>query len=147
MIFDSIENLALYGSAIPCLSQVLELLESGMHDIPKGSYSTDTPGLRYNVAQYQPTTEPKQYEIHKREIDLQVMLSGDEQILTASRALAKEAGPYDSAGDCMLVDGDSNGSSVLTEGTFAVYYPGEPHKPGLFATQQEVKKVIFKIAL
>ncbi len=148
MIFDSIEHLAIYQTVLPQLDSVISLLGDGNLDLTKGAHTTLVPGLRYNVAEYTTTDQPKEYEIHVREVDVQVMLQGEERIMSARRELAETAGPYDALGDASMVQGPENAGIVLQEGDFAIYFPGEPHKPGVaVGSSLPVKKVIFKIAL
>lgn len=148
MIYDSLTHLSLYSSVLPQLPEVVRMLSSGNLDLTPGAHKTGVDGLRYNVACYETLESDKEYEIHRKEVDVQVMLSGVECIDSSPRALASLAGPYSDKDDCALVQGDRNARIILSEGMFAIYFPGEPHKPGLaYRASEKVKKVIFKITI
>lgn len=146
MIFDITENLGIYRSVLPQLSSVVELLSDPSCDLTEGAHATDVPGLRYNVSEYITTDQPKEYEIHTRAVDVQVILAGEERIASAPRRLTESAGFYDAVKDIAMVQGCSNADIVLKAGEFAIYFPGEPHKPGLAVdSPRAVRKVVFKI--
>lgn len=147
MIFDKVDNLSIYYPVIPQLEEAVRLIKSGEISLVKGGHETDTEGLHYNVAEYTTITGDKEYEIHRREIDVHVLFEGTEKILSAPRELEKEAGPYDEAGDASMVQGRENATSLMTPGYAAIYFPGEPHKPGIAVDgPAPLRKVIFKIA-
>ncbi|MFP8215703.1 YhcH/YjgK/YiaL family protein, partial [Klebsiella quasipneumoniae] len=46
---------------------------------------------------------------------------------------------------CNAIDGEQ--SVILTPGMFAIFIPGEPHKPGCVITEPaEIKKVVIKVS-
>jgi len=153
MIFDTIENLSKYESVLPGLATAVQILKTvDLAAKEKGSYTSDDPLCRYNIAEYT-TVGDKQFEIHKKEVDVQIMLTGCEKMTLASRSLCEKAGTYDAEGDASMVDGDDTASITVCPGTFAIFFTGEPHKPGLTPAGcccsagdgKAVKKVIFKI--
>ena len=73
MIFDSIENLYLYEKDIPSLSTVSNILKNeNLLEKNEGSYTTDDPNCRYNICVYNTCEEHKNFEIHKKEMDVQI---------------------------------------------------------------------------
>ena len=148
MIFDNLENLKLYTGVIPQLKDIISFIESGKMETEKGSYETDIKGVRYNVAEYiskDPEDAPE-FEIHKKEIDLQIMLEGEEIIDGASRDAAIYAEDYNAEGDYSMVETIENNFIHLVKDMFVIYLTGEPHKPGLAVENPAaVKKIIFKI--
>ncbi len=147
MIFDTLENLKKYSALIPSIQTVLAVLdgEDLLHKA-KGAYVTEDKNCRYNIAEYITSARDKHFEIHKKELDLQIMLSGCEVMTTASPNLCSKAGPYDESGDCSLVDGKTLSIMTVNVDSFVIFFPGEPHKPGLSdGMEKSVKKVIFKI--
>ena len=148
MIFDNLENLDLYAGVIPQLKDIIKLLENGDIEYEKGSYTTDIKGVRYNVAEYlsKDQDEAPEFEFHKKEIDLQIMLEGEEIIDGASRDAAKYADDYNAETDCSMVETIENNFIHLVKDMFVIYLTGEPHKPGLAVENPApVKKIIFKI--
>ena len=147
MIFDTLDNLALYEKAFPFLGEIRAFLEKGEPDLEKGCHIvSDT--LRYNVAAYTTCKDKKLHEIHRREVDVQIIYEGEELIKAGDRALLASAGPYDSEGDASLVEGGALATYHMTKGHFVVFLPGEPHMPGISVTEDSpVRKVIFKVAI
>ncbi|MGN0907776.1 MAG: YhcH/YjgK/YiaL family protein [Bullifex sp.] len=146
MIFDTLDNMCLYEKAFPFLREIREFLEKVTPDLEKGCHVvSDT--LRYNAAAYTTCKDKKLHEIHRKEVDVQIIFSGEELIKAEDRAIAVNAGPYDSAGDASMVEGGALATFHMKKGHFVVFLPGEPHMPGIAVTDEEpVRKVIFKVA-
>ena len=149
MIFDSIDKLYLYEKSFPSLKTVKNILENkNLMEMEPGSYTTDDPLCRYNICQYNTSEESKDFEIHKKEADVQIMLEGYEIMTAPFRDLAKNAGPYDEEKDIHFVGGPHAVSYVAKPGTFAIFLPGEPHAPGLaIESSQPARKVVFKLSI
>ena len=149
MIFDSLDNLARYETFIPALKAVRHILGAeALHEKAPGSYRTDVPGCRYNIAQYETCPGSKAFEIHRKEADVQIMLSGTERMEGAPRSLSDQAGPYDEGADAAMAEGTGCVSFTAVPGYFAVFLPGEPHAPGLAAgNAATVKKAVFKLTM
>ena len=148
MIFDNLENLNLYTGVIPQLKDIIELINSGNMEYTKGSYTTDIKGVRYNVAEYlsKDQDEAPEFEFHKKEIDLQIMVEGEEIIDGASRDATRYTEEYNKDTDCSMVETIENNFVHLVKDMFVIYLTGEPHKPGLAVENPSpVKKIIFKI--
>ena len=106
MIFDSIENLKLYEKSFPSLKTVSKILSSeDLSEKPCGSYTTEDPNCRYNICEYQTTEDSKEFEIHKNEADIQIMLTGEEIMTSSARNLSINASPYDKDKDIHFVSG------------------------------------------
>lgn len=91
--------------------------------------------------------ENRTQEAHRIYADVQVMLQGEELIhLTPATAVGKGDG-YQDEKDFELFSMPAEHSMVrLREGEFAVFFPGEGHKPGLaIAAPQPVRKVVIKV--
>lgn len=147
MLFDTLDNLELYIPVLPKLRKVIEIMDRGLpYEAEPGKYTTDDPDVRYVVSSYMTNTEPTQFESHRKETDVQIVLEGQELIALTWRELADKATPYDAASDCVLLDGDPTVVIQATTGRFSVFFPGEPHKPGVaIGESSAVKKVVFKI--
>lgn len=147
MLFDTLENLELYVPVLPKLRKVIEIMDRGLpYDAEPGSYTTDDPDVRYIVSAYMSSAESKQFESHRKETDVQIVLEGQELMALTWRELAGQATPYDEEKDCVFLDGEPTVVIQATQGRFSIFLPGEPHKPGVaLAEPSAVKKVVFKI--
>jgi YhcH/YjgK/YiaL family protein len=85
-------------------------------------------------------------ESHRRYIDVQLTLEGDEEIgwrpLSQCRAAA---GPYDEQRDIRFHDDAPDSWVAVPRGRFAIFFPGDAHAP--LAGTGRLKKAIFKVAV
>ena len=149
MIIDSLDHLSLYEKAFPSLVTVQKILSSeNLLEKEVGSYSTEDANCRYNICEYNTTDQYKDFEIHKKEADVQIMLTGNEFMVASKRDSAKDASPSDSESDIHFVGGPHIVSFRAEPGYFAIFFPGEPHAPGLALDKpQGAKKVVFKLKM
>ncbi|MDT4761083.1 YhcH/YjgK/YiaL family protein [Sphaerochaeta sp. PS] len=150
MILDQISQMHRYVSTLPALQQVLEILESGkLATLPLGSYTTDKPNLRYNLFTYKTEKqEASEYEVHRKEADVQILLKGFERMDIASTASFTPTTVYDPTKDFLMGKGEKQTSYHAKEGSFVVFFPGEGHAPNLVDEKScDVLKVVFKILM
>ncbi len=150
MILDQISQMKNYVSTLPALQHVIDILESGKLDsLALGSYTTDQKNLRYNLFTYKTEkTEATQYEVHRKEADVQILLKGHERMDIASRSLLTAATAYDDAKDFFMAKGEKQLSYHAKQDSFVVFFPGEAHAPNLVdESSSQVLKVVFKILM
>ncbi len=148
MIIDKLSDLGRYVPSLPALETVCTILGSGVLKTQAfGSYKTDNPSVRYNLFTYHTEkTESDIYEIHRKEIDVQILLSGFERMDIASKDGLETVQEYDPAKEAMFSKGRKQVSYHADTTTFALFFTGEPHAPNLVDGQPtEVVKVVFKI--
>ena len=148
MIIDKLSDLRRYVPALPDLEIVCSILESGvLKNQSFGSYKTDNPKVRYNLFTYHTEKiESDIYEIHRKEVDVQILLSGFERMEIASKDGLETVREYDTDKDALFSKGKKAVSYHADTSTFALFFPGEPHAPNLVdAAPTEVVKVVFKI--
>ena len=147
MIIDSLSNLSHYVSVIPELHLIQEILKEDLLAKALGSYQTTDPNLRYVLMTYKTEKlEADLYEIHKKEIDVQILLQGSEVMEIGSEVSFKERIPYDSTKDAAFGDATSILTYTADQDHFALFFPGEPHAPNLINKESErIIKVVFKI--
>lgn len=117
----------------------LSLLEAGRNEI-------DGDVLFVNACSYDTRAlEDCRFEAHRRYIDVQMVLEGQERI-DVQFVDALEAEPFDEEADNMFLDGAAAASVVMTPGTFVACFPEDAHKPGIAVNGSEpVKKAVFKV--
>lgn len=117
----------------------LSLLEAGRNEI-------DGDVLFVNACSYDTRAlENCRFEAHRRYIDVQMVLEGQERI-DVQFVDALEAEPFDEEADNMFLDGAAAASVVMTPGTFVACFPEDAHKPGIAVNGSEpVKKAVFKV--
>jgi YhcH/YjgK/YiaL family protein len=149
MIVDRIENARLY---LPLHGQFKKafgvLADPALAQKPDDRYSVDGDDLFYMVQQY--TTKPvdlTRFESHRKYIDIQVLLAGQELLGYAPTAGLEVTVPYDGAKDIMFYRvGTMTGQVRLEPGLFCLLFPQDGHLPSCQITSPaEVHKVVFKI--
>lgn len=148
MVFDNLEKMEMYLPVLPKLQKVIDILDRGeVYEQADGHYTTDDPDVRYFISSYETTTAPGPFEIHKRDTDVQIVLSGKELLALTWRELASTAGAYDEKKDAAFFEGGD--PTIVIEGIpgrFVVFLPGEPHKACVAAGEPAtVRKLVFKL--
>ncbi|PJG82807.1 N-acetylneuraminate anomerase [Caviibacterium pharyngocola] len=120
----------------------LAALEKGRHDI--------TDEIYMNVMEPETAApESKQAELHRKYIDVQVLISGAERIEYGVNYPDLSAyTDYDEKDDYQLIPDIPNKSAVvLTPKMFAVFLPYEPHKPCCNVGDEpaSLKKLVVKV--
>lgn len=146
MIIDSLENIALYPQISDDVRDFLQKLtpntKTGNYEITKSAYA--------NIDEYEPKPFEKcKFEAHKKYIDIQMLLSGDEKLdYTPIKGLIISE-EYDEKRDVMFFETTNRvcDSVKLENGKFAMIFPHEAHKPQIKSDAEKVKKVVVKIAV
>ena len=86
------------------------------------------------------------FEYHRRYADLQIDLTGSEHLGWASEGT--EQGEFDEKNDFGLRTGPEHCGMTLGGGRFAVFFPGELHRPGVeMPGCDRVRKAVVKIKM
>lgn len=151
MIYDSVENIGVYARIHPLMARVEQTLGSLRVDkLQEGRLSLDGDNL-YQIVQRYETKDPAsvRFESHRRYIDVQCVLSGEERAFIAQASELEPTGDYDGSLDIRFYSGEPAGSVLLRAGMFAVFYPQDAHKPSCHAGSWTVAtvKIVFKLAV
>ncbi|MBY5943701.1 N-acetylneuraminate anomerase [Photobacterium rosenbergii] len=122
---------------------------TNLETLPVGRHDIDGDKIFVNVMAFETSSaESKLHEVHRDYLDIQFLVAGSERIgfAVASEAHTVEK-PYDSENDFWLAGAVEGESEVLLEpGMFAIFLPGQPHKPGCtVAAPQLIKKAVVKV--
>ena len=147
MIVDRVEydNYYPYGSA---WKTAFEFLGSITSDAEEKKYDIQNDDIYAIVACYN-TKEPHKFEAHRKYVDIQCLLEGQEYIeSTALNGLIVDM-PYDAEKDVELYAQTDNQKIVthLMPGIFVAFFPHDAHMPGVSVggSPAFVKKVVVKI--
>ncbi|MEX3018017.1 N-acetylneuraminate anomerase [Kluyvera sp. STS39-E] len=148
MVVGDIQTLGATGLH-PVLVEALTLaLSAHPQEKTAGRYELRGDDIFMNVMAFstQPA-ESKKAELHQRYIDIQLLLTGMERIAFGVKDSARQCEEWHVEDDYQLCREMINEQSVtLTAGMFAVFMPGEPHKPGCIVDDtQDIKKVVVKV--
>ena len=149
MILDSLKNRALYESLHPRFKCVFDYIES--HDLASmecGRHDIDGDNIFVNVQELElkPQSEAR-LELHRRYIDIQLLLRGDEELFGWSEIgdCHKAEAEFDTQKDVQFFTDTPQCFYSLRVGQFTILYPEDGHAPML--GKGAVKKCIFKIAI
>lgn len=115
--------------------------ESGRVELPGGMFAIE------QVYRSKPRSEGF-FESHRKFIDIQVVLAGEELMEVAEIGHLPVKTPYDADRD-VIIYADHAGASVLRfqAGEAGVYFPVDGHMPGLMGAggAQVVRKTVVKV--
>jgi YhcH/YjgK/YiaL family protein len=127
---------------------VFKMLRTCLLTAPEpGKHAIDGENLFFFVNQYE-TKDPEavKYETHLKYIDVQYVIDGEELIGIAPSDGTVEVVPYSAENDIAFVKTEKGIQYPATPATFFVFFPGEPHQPGVKSgISQPVRKIVFKI--
>ncbi len=150
MIFDDIKNIKNYAEID---GKIADFILSLKNDVPTGKIFLSEDKLTFaNVDEYTTKTlENCKLEAHKKYIDIQLLLSGVEELdyISVEGLAVKEA--YDEARDVAFFETPDRvlNKVVLEGGKFVLLYPHEAHQPQMAYKNNPsaVKKVVVKLPL
>lgn len=118
-------------------------LTPGRHELEGESY--------YNVDFYTAKNPADcRYETHKKYIDIQYMVEGEELIYVTDIANLQVSESYSEEKDVMFFTGGEDVEpEIVTPGKYLIFYPQDGHKPSvrIGETGSDVKKVVFKVKI
>ncbi|HFL9205833.1 TPA: N-acetylneuraminate anomerase [Escherichia coli] len=131
----------------PALQDALTLaLAARPQEKAPGRYELQGDNIFMNVMTFN-TQSPveKKAELHEQYIDIQLLLNGEERILFGMAGTARQCEEFHHEDDYQLCSANEQ-AIILKPGMFAVFMPGEPHKPGCVVGEPgEIKKVVVKV--
>jgi len=158
MIFDKIENLEKYTCMHPRFKKAFEWfrnadftkLDFGKVIVEEGE--NEDANIRAHIDPIY-NTRPlykKDYEGHKKYIDVQIILEGKEECHQACLMGNEEINvPYNEANDIYKANAQADCEILLGKGNFAIFFPDDLHRPcvNVRNVTQEIRKVVLKIKI
>lgn len=147
MIFDKLTNIAVYKGMNPNLDTAIDfLLSHDLESLPLGRTEIDGDNVFLNKMEANAApAHTKQFEAHKKYLDVQIDLSGIERIDTGER-IPLDSFDFDEEKDFGLTDCTTFASCILGPGNFAVCMAEELHKPGIAVTEDTaLVKCVLKV--
>jgi YhcH/YjgK/YiaL family protein len=150
MIYDTFEHADMYFADNPLLHKAISYASQLDPATPDGRYSIERDNLFALVASYETSpAEERQFEAHKKYIDVQVILKGGETIGVSLASDLSLIEAYSEENDVMFFESPGAVSTlVMKPGYFAVFYPHDIHRPNcLLQGKQTVRKVVVKVKI
>ncbi len=145
MIIDVLNNSEKYISLHKDFKLVFDYLKNNdLTSMPCGSYKLRGDDVFFNLQEYE--TKPVQkLEAHKKYIDIQVVISGREDMGYTDISNTEVLENYNEEKDVMFLKGEVKILRAENK-NFLIFYPNDAHMPALAVNEpQTVKKAIFKI--
>ena len=149
MVYDFLENAALYAGMGTGIAKGLDALKNrNVAALEPGDYPIDGDKIVLKIQSYNTKpAEQARFEAHRRFIDIQCIVSGEEKIgIEPLHNMVKETEARPE-GDIWFYEG--TGSEVLMRpGQFMIIYPSEAHAPCIATgSPTAVKKALIKVAI
>lgn len=149
MIKDKLLNSSVYYNLSERIKTGLSWLENAdLINIADGKYLIDGELIYASVQTYD-TKDDAKYESHRRYIDIQYMIDGEEKIGVTDLSNCVTCVEYDSEKDLEFYDITCKEEYLgLESGQFLILYPHDAHKPSITKdSKKTVKKVVVKVAI
>jgi YhcH/YjgK/YiaL family protein len=149
MIFDDISNIATYKGLSPNIALGLDFLKQMNPDTAVGTYQINQ-HVKAVVSEYETMTENEYgYEAHRKNIDIQYLLSGEERIACLPIERLVETEPYNVEIDAAFFTANTKPQKMtIGDGFFAIFFPQDGHMPQLCVDKPiKVKKVVIKVEI
>ena len=151
MIVDTLANRDIYAAINPRIARALEhLATTDFSQLETGKYELEGKDLFVIVNDYQ--TQPKEqqlFEVHQQYIDVQYVVSGEEEFGYLPLANQTPSKAYYAEHDYANYDYESNKDDAtfipLKVGMFALFFPDDIHMPGTGDNASQVRKVVIKV--
>ena len=146
MIYDKIENIQTYCGISDRLSAALHALRNAdFSSLEDGRHAIDGDNIYMNISTYETKPANEHPEAHKKYIDIQYLISGEE--LIGVSCLDEMTGEISSNpdNDVALYNGSTTPLKI-GNGYFMVLFPQDAHAPGIACgTPAKVRKAVVKV--
>lgn len=143
MIIDYLEHSSLYENLIPNFSEGLAFAMS-LWDKPVGRYEK---GEMFAMVQ-QGLTKPIEYvdfEGHKKYVDIQILVDGEEMVEWDSTKNLEISAPYNDENDILFFKGNGQRFQIQ-KNMFYFLFPHDAHKPCCYVDRQtSYRKIVLKL--
>lgn len=148
MIYDQLKNIDAVCGPGTRLYQGLILARDIGASPPDGRIEADGDRIYALVSTYSTLPrDERRFEAHRKYIDIQVVLEGVEVIDVALGAAPSATEKYDETKDVAFYAAPPDCASlVMRPGRFAVFNPGDLHRPGVSLDEsRSVRKLVVKV--
>lgn len=149
MIYDNLSNIDIYKDLSEDINIGLAFIKQAKPEIENGIYQL-TPRVKAIVSEYETKSENEYgYEAHKKFIDIQYVLKGQEKVACLPIERLKETTPYSEEKDATFYNANGQAQEmIIGNGYFAIFFPQDGHMPQLCVDEpQMVKKIVVKVQL
>lgn len=150
MIIGTLNNPSYYVGFGERVTQAIQyLIEHNPQNLPLGKNFIDGNNIYYEVSEVETVkADGKLFEAHKKYIDIQMTLSGEEWYgYNSVDKMGEEKIPYNSEKDAAFYSGDGEYFKI-PKGQFVLFMPEDAHNPCVyFEKQGHIKKLVVKVKI
>lgn len=148
MILDVKKNAPLYKGIHNHLDKAIDyMLSADLNALPVGKHKIEGDDVFILIQEYETKAiDAASFEAHRKYVDIQLILSGEEWIGYAPIQTLTSIEPYDETTDIAFFSGEGE-IHKLKRDMFSIYFPMDAHKPSIHEVKTLVKKAVFKIKL
>ena len=149
MIKDRLTNAKTYYNLSDNMQKGLSWLKNtDLENIIDGRYEISGDEVYASVQTYE-TKDDAKYESHRKYIDIQYIIKGEEKIGVSDLSNCKTCIDYDFEKDLEFYNINTREEFFeLRKGEFLILYPHEAHKPSISIEKTTtVKKIVVKVAV
>lgn len=144
MIIDKFENIRFYEKMLPNLENGLKAVEA-LEKMENGRYEFDGGFFMVQEGDTVPM-EGGNFEVHRKYIDVQIILEGCEELGWNHLNDLSTVVPYDARKDAEFLSGTFEHVMKITEGMFYAAFPADGHKPSSHTAEgHRYKKIVMKL--
>lgn len=145
MILDYLNRMGQYEHLFPNFIPAMNFALSVKNE-PVGRYEENDYFALVQEFDTVPLSE-KPFELHKKYMDVHIVLSGEEVLEYEDIAFLEEASPYNEEKDGQKLNG-SGQPVVIKEGMFCLVFAHDGHKPGCCLDKGgKLRKIVLKIPM
>lgn len=150
MIIDTIQNASKYFGVHPLFARAFDYInKTDLANIEVGKYEIDGDQLKAIISNKKGMTAAEstaKFECHNKYVDIQLCIHGHEQMGWKPREkCSQEKGEYNQEKDVLFYNDAPDMFFSLTDGQFAIFFPGDVHAPMI--GDAEIKKLVIKVKL
>lgn len=149
MVYDKIDNIETYKGLSEDIYESLFFLKQATPDLACGVHYIN-PRVKAIVSEYETNAiNENGFESHRKHIDIQYLLNGNEINYCLPIEKLKTKKPYKEDIDAAFYTALIPSQELsLGDGYFVIYYPQDGHMPGLSLNRiMKVKKVVMKVEI
>ena len=150
MIIDTIKNASKYFAVHPLFEKAFAYIHAtDLSNREAGKSEIDGDNLRAIISDKKGVTAAEsiaKFECHNKHIDIQLCISGEEQIGWKPREKCiTPNGGYNEEKDVQLYSDHPDTFFHLTDGQFAIFFPEDVHAPMI--GDELIKKLVIKVKI
>jgi YhcH/YjgK/YiaL family protein len=148
MVFDSLKNSAFYHRIHPLFEKAFDYAHTtNFNELPLGRHAIVGDDLFVIYMEYlTKDISDCVMESHRKYVDIQYMLEGEEGMAYETFNGQRETTPYELERDVAFYEKSYTSLIKVSKGQFTIFYPHDLHMPSMkIQSPATVKKAVFKV--